>query len=157
MREEWQKRETERVGDKQTERRRVRERGRKGRERERKKDIMYMKSCINRNILENTSFYLRLKSFIFGYLGDTVPRILILVSFQSLHSSLHHINRSVSKHTSCPSYPSNKEGTNISNVFCVVATLQVALQIGVDEESNGLICTLLDDGGSYPLIGTSET
>lgn len=145
--------ERDRKSGRQTESEKEREEG----QRERKKGIMYMKSCINRNILENTPSYLRLKSFIFGYLGDTVPCILILVSFQSLHSSLHHINRSVTKHTSCPSYPSNKEGTNISNVFCVVATLQVALQIGVDEESNGLICTLLDDGGSYPLIGTSET
>ena len=79
------------------------------------------------------------------------------MSLQPLHPGLHHVHWSVPKHAGCSSYPSDAERANVSDIFRVVSSLKVAFEIGIDKESDGLVCSLFDDGWSEPLVGASYT
>ena len=73
----------------------------------------------------------------------------------NLHACLDHIDWCISKHTGCSSNATDEECSNITNVFTVVSTLKPLLQAGVDEEPDGLVGALFDNGGCEPLVGTS--
>ena len=77
-------------------------------------------------------------------------------SLSHLHPGFHHIDGCVPKHTGSSGNASNAECSQVADVFGVVPSLEILLQVRVHEETNGLVGPLLYNGRSKAFIGPSK-
>ena len=64
-----------------------------------------------------------------------------------LHTCLDYVDWCISKHTGSSCDSSNEKRSDVANVLHIVTSLHPLLEACVNEEADGLVGALLNDGG----------